>query len=254
MALDVDDAESESMWDDAAARRPGNDPTSVRSKISGRKLVGAKLSAQEQETPPAEGNGIPVGEVRALLAAIADAKPSKKDDPLDLGLGPFKMKGTEGRIRWQQLNDEFESNPKRTWQIFEQRICRTMKKQSFNDVSLERFCKHHVPMGDHKTATRYLMGLTEVYEHLSAGRTDHARAQVALLIGATQFMVVEDSWDPAWHITGLGSPGFHEFRKAPKRDKNATSTEDEIAGSCVDPRRALTARQIKTDHKAALSE
>ena len=42
VALDVDDAESESMWDDAAARRPGNDPTSVRSKISGRKLVGAK--------------------------------------------------------------------------------------------------------------------------------------------------------------------------------------------------------------------
>ena len=52
--------------------------------------------------------------MRALISSIADAKPDKKDDPSGLGIGPFKMKGTEGRLRWQQLNKEFESQPKHT--------------------------------------------------------------------------------------------------------------------------------------------
>ena len=103
-------------------------------------------------------------------------------------------------------------------------------------------------MGQHKTATRYLTGLMSVYHDLAAGRTEHARARVALLIGAThQHVIDEGNWDPAWHITGLPRPAFHEFAAQPKRDPKNFSSEDDILACTVDPRRALTARQIRAD-------
>ena len=105
----------------------------------------------------------------------------------------------------------------------------------------------------YKTATRYLTGLLAIYEDLAANRVDHARAQTALLIEATQQFTLDDNWDPAWHITGLGFPGFHEYNKPPKRDAKNSSSEDDMHGNCVDSRRYVTARQIKADHKAAIA-
>ena len=76
-----------------------------------------------------------------------------------------------------------------------------------------------------------MSGLIAIYEDLAADRVDHARAQTALLIKATQQFTLDDSWDPAWHITGLGSPGFHEYTKPPKRDARNASSEDDMNGN-----------------------
>jgi hypothetical protein len=62
-------------------------------------------------------------------------------------------------------------------------------------------------------------------------------------------------WDPAWWITCLGKPSFHEFSSLPAKeqgkDKAHVSSEDGFLASSVDPRRSLTARQIKVDAQQA---
>ena len=254
--VDSDDSGGRGIWDELAGRRPGNDPTSGGSLRCAQKNVPVTVPPLRPVEEPTRGHS----EVEALgasiaatLAAIADSKASKNDPLTEPFSSGFKMKGAEGRIRQEMLNEEFLANPRAVWGKFEQQVAKVSKKTSFSEVALESYAKTHIPMGEHKTATRYLQGLMTIYELLEAGQVDHARAQTALLIGATQQMVLDDSWDPAWHVTGLGPPGFHEYKKAPKRDPRTSTSEDEVFGSCVDPRRVLTARQIKADHKAALN-
>ena len=251
-AVQPDELSDQDDWAELRDRRPGSDPTSGASRKIGRASAGAGPAAPGNPVG-AEINGhieTMCSSMASSLAAMARAKP--RADDLDFGI-KFKMTGTEGRLRWDALNNEFDADPVKTWKIFESHVTRAMKKKTFSEVSLERFAKHHIPMGDHKTAIRYLSGLLAIYEDLAADRVDHARAQTALLIEATQQFTLDDSWDPAWHITGLGSPGFHEYNKPPKRDAKNASSEDDMHGNCVDNRRYVTARQIKADHKAAIA-
>ena len=251
-ALQPDEHSDPDDWAELRDRRPGSDPTSGASRKIGRAAVGAGPAAPGNPAA-AEINGhieTMCSSMASSLAAMARAKPQADD--LDFGI-KFKMTGTEGRLKRDALNTEFDSEPAKTWKIFERNVTKAMKKPTFSDVSLERYAKAHIPMGDHKTATRYLTGLIAIYEDLAANRVDHARAQTALLIEATQQFTLDDNWDPAWHITGLGSPGFHEYNKPPKKDAKNSSSEDDMHGNCVDSRRYVTARQIKADHKAAIA-
>ena len=244
----------------AKARRPGDDPT--RAATGGVSVV-RTAAASAVKTAALSGGGtgeqlsrgaIVEAVTLAVLAATAAAKPEKLTDPLtDPFSGGFKLKGAEGRVRQGMLDKELEERPEVVSKCFESLVARRMGKTTFKEVALSDFAKRHIPMGSNKTATRYLEAMVSIYTDLDEGRTAHAKARLALVIGATHQHVLDDGdWDPAWWITGLPRPAQHEYATKPRKEKGQFSSEDDAFACSVDPRRAQTARQIRTDAKAAL--
>ena len=147
--------------------------------------------------------------------------------PFRADFAPIKLKGVEGLMSLEQLNEEFEHMPEVRVREFEALVRRDAPAwdgstdRPMTKEQLSRCWRRSAMIGTHQQVIRISEALVDVYMDVRQGKQTHALGRLSLLLAAIEQASLDNGdWNVrAATILGLPEPTFNEYSQPEARHK-----------------------------------
>ena len=239
-------------WD-VAARVAAHQPRLTMPRGEPRVVGSASTALNQGANPigPLPGDAEPTvqhGELPGFAGGASFQDPvhiNRRDwtgRPVRAEFAPIKLKGVEGLMSLEQLNEEFDYLPEKQVQEFEAIVRRDAPSwdgstdRPMTKEQLSRCWRRSAMIGTHQQVIRISEALIDVYMDVRQGKQARALGRVALLLAAIEQASLDNGdWNVrAATILGLPEPTFSDYsqpdaRQKPKQGK-ALGARGKLAG------------------------
>ena len=182
--------------------------------------------------------------------------------PVRAQFAPIKLKGVEGLMSLEQLNDEFEHMPEKQVQEFEAIAHRDAPAWDgstdgpMTKEQLNRCWRRSAMIGTHQQVIRISEALIDVYMHVRQGKQTHALGRLALLLAAIEQASLDNGdWNVrAGTILGLPEPTFNEYSQPEARHKPKQGKAMGARGKLAGFSRSAVAEQVYKESAGLLDK
>ena len=217
-------------------------------------VLGDAPPTDQHDEPPAAG-AVPWGPVNINRSEWAGR-------PVRAQFAPIKLKGVEGLMSLEQLNDEFDYMPEKQVQEFEAIVRRDAPAWDgstdgpMTKEQLNRCWRRSAMIGTHQQVIRISEALIDVYMHVRQGKQTHALGRLALLLAAIEQASLDNGdWSVrAGTILGLPEPTFNEYSQPEARHKPKQGKAMGARGKLAGFSRSAVAEQVFKESSGLLDK
>ena len=192
----------------------------------------------------------PVDRIAAALEQVMQGAHSREPR-----VAPLRMRGVEGLISLDRLNQEFEENPESTVADFENAVRREAppldddgdaQTTRLTREQLQRAWRRLALIGNHPQTVRITEALLGIYMDIRRGRQQRAMGRVALLLCAVEQAAYDNgAWEVrAATILGLPDPIFTDYQAPAAKQKPGSGKAMGGRGRLTSHARSSVADQV----------
>ena len=182
--------------------------------------------------------------------------------PVRPQFAPIKLKGVEGLMSLEQLNEEFDHMPEKQVRDFEAIVRRDAPAWDgstdgpMTKEQLNRCWRRSAMIGTHQQVIRISEALIDVYMHVRQGKQTHALGRLALLLAAIEQASLDNGdWNVrAGTILGLPEPTFNEYSQPEARHKPKQGKAMGARGKLAGFSRSAVAEQVYKESAGLLDK